>query len=280
MSCILRSTELSDAQTFWLRKAQIESFPSREKDQRLLRFSPLLDKDGLLRLDGRLRLAEDLSYDTRHPVILPKNHPVTRLVIVDAHEKLGHGTGTEHLLTELRSQFWIVKGRLMVRTVVENCPECRRKFLAKPVGQKMAPLPASRLTLPLRAFERIGTDFAGPFFTKQGRGKSRMKRYLCLFTCLATRAVHLEMAYSLDTDSFINAFIRMTARRGTPSYVISDNGTNFVGAEKEMREKINELDKEKIVKKTTQHHKIEWKFNPPSAPHFGGVFESMIKSAK
>ena len=246
----------------------------------MLRFSPLLDKDGLLRLDGRLRLVEDLSYDTRHPVILPKNHPVTRLVIVDAHEKLGHGTGTEHLLTELRSQFWIVKGRLMVRTVVENCPECRRKFLAKPVGQKMAPLPASRLTLPLRAFERIGTDFAGPFFTKQGRGKSRMKRYLCLFTCLATRAVHLKMAYSLDTDSFINAFIRMTARRGTPSYVISDNGTNFVGAEKEIREKINELDQEKIVKKTTQHHKIEWKFNPPSAPHFGGVFESMIKSAK
>ena len=144
----------------------------------------------------------------------------------------------------------------------------------------MAPLPASRLTLPLRAFERIGTDFAGPFFTKQGRGKSRMKRYLCLFTCLVTRAVHLEMAYSLDTDSFINAFIRMTARRGTPSYVISDNGTNFVGAEKEMREKINELDQEKMVKKTTQHHKIEWKFNPPSSPHFGGAFESMIKSAK
>jgi hypothetical protein len=67
----------------------------------------------------------------------------------------------------------------------------------------MAPLPTSRLTLPLRAFERIGTDFAGPFLTKQGQGKSRMKRYLCLFTCLAIRVVHLEMAYSLDTDSFI-----------------------------------------------------------------------------
>ena len=106
----------------------------------------------MLRLDGRVRLAEDLSYDTRHPVILPKNHPVNALVIVDAHEKLGHGTGTEHLLTELRSQFWIVKGRLMVRTVVENCPECRWKFLAKPVGQRMVPLHASR----------IGTDFAGP----------------------------------------------------------------------------------------------------------------------
>ena len=280
MSCILQSTELREAQTFWLRIAQLESFPCGKKDKCLLRFSPLSDKDGLLRLDGRLRLAEDLSYDSRHPVILPKNHPVTRLVIVDTHEKLGHSTGTEHLLAELRSQFWIVKERLMVRKVVENCPECRRRFLAKPVGQKMAPLPTSRLTLPLRAFERIGTDFAGPFLTKQGRGKYRAKRYLCLFTCLATRAVHLEIAYSLDTDSFINAFVRMTARRGTPSFVISDNGTNFVGAEKEMCQKIRELDHEKIAKKTTKHHTIEWKFNPPAAPHFGGVFESMIKSAK
>ena len=211
MSCVLRNSELSDAQTLWLRKAQLEGFPGKEKDKRLLRFSQLLDKDGLLRVDGRLRLAQDLLYDTRHPVILPKKHPVTRLVIIDAHEKLGHGTGTEHLLTELRSRFWIVKGTLMVRTEVESCPACRRQFLAKPVGQKMAPLPMSRLTLLLRAFERVGMDFAGPFFAKQGRGKSRMKRYLYLFTCLATRAVHLEIACSLYTDSFIHAFVQMTA---------------------------------------------------------------------
>ena len=72
----------------------------------------------------------------------------------------------------------------------------------------------------------------------------------------------------------------MTARRGTPSYVLSDNGTNFVAAEKEIGQKIRELDQDEIVKKTTRHHKIQWQFNPPSAPHCGGVFESMIKSAK
>ncbi len=144
----------------------------------------------------------------------------------------------------------------------------------------MAPLPTTRITLPLRSFDRIGTDFAGQFLTKQGRGKTRMKRYLCLFTCLATRAVHLEMAYALDTDSFINAFTRMTARGGTPSFVLSDNGTNFVGAEKEICQKVQELDKQKIVETTSQRQLIHWKFNPPSAPHFGGVFESMVKSAK
>ena len=130
----------------------------------------------------------------------------------------------------------------------------------------MAYLPTTRFTLPLRAFERIGTDYAGPFLTKQGRGETRVKRYLCLFTCLATRSVHLEMAYALDTNSFIDAFTRMTARRGTPSFILSDNGTNFVGAEKEIRQKIQELDKQKIVETTSQRRPIHWKFNPPSPP--------------
>ena len=145
----------------------------------------------------------------------------------------------------------------------------------------IAPLPEARLKLPFRAFERVGVDYGGPFLTRQGRRKAKAKRYLCLFTCLNTRAVHLEMAYSLDTDSFINAFIRMTARRGTPTYVVSDNGTNFVGAERELRELLEKFDQDKIINETTRpHHCIEWKFNPPSAPHFGGVFEAMIKSSK
>ena len=144
----------------------------------------------------------------------------------------------------------------------------------------MAPLPKSRLQQTMRAFERVSVDYGGPYLTKQGRGKTRAKRYLCLFTCLATRAVHLEMAYALDTDSFINAFSRMVARRGTPKYVLSDNGANFFGAERELRELVEALDQKKIASKTTREYGIEWKFNPPSAPHFGGVFEAMIKSAK
>ncbi len=85
----------------------------------------------------------------------------------------------------------------------------------------MAPLPEARLYL-LRAFDRIGIDYARPFLTKQGRGKTRAKFYLCLFTCLTTRAVDLDMSYSLDTTSFTNAFTHMTSRRGTPTYVITE----------------------------------------------------------
>ena len=159
-------------------------------------------------MDGRLHFADNLPYDTRHPILLPKNHPVTRLVIVDTHEGLGHGSGVEQVLTELRSRFWIVKGSRVVRNIVNACAECRRRFTTKIGGHMMAPLPKSGLQLPLRAFERVGVDYGGPYLTKQGRGKTRAKRYLCLFICLATRAVHLEMAWQYD--SFINAFTRMT----------------------------------------------------------------------
>ena len=113
----------------------------------------------------------------------------------------------------------------------------------------------------------------------QGRGKRRQKRYLCLFTCLSCRAVHLEIAFAMDTDSFLNAFYRMVNRRGLPKEIISDNGTNFVGAEKELRQLVQLLDQDRIMA-STSNRGVKWHFNPPYAPHFGGVHETMIKSAK
>ena len=106
--------------------------------------------------------------------------------------------------------------------------QCRRRK-ATSAKQIMAPLPELRTRKSLRAFSQTSVDFRGPFITKQGRGKTRQKGYLCLFTCLATRAVHLEVAFSLDTDSFLNAVFRMASRRGFPEDVVCDNGTNFVG---------------------------------------------------
>ena len=132
----------------------------------------------------------------------------------------------------------------------------------------MAPIPEIRLKLPMRAFTRTAVDYAGPFVTIQGRGKRRQKRYLCLFTCLASRAVHLEMAYGLDTNSFLNALYRMVNRRGLPQEMLSDNGGNFVGANKELRKLLMDLDKNKIIS-STANQGIKWHYNPPLAPHFG-----------
>ena len=131
----------------------------------------------------------------------------------------------------------------------------------------------------MRAFSKCRVDYAGPFLTKQGRGKVRQKRYLCLFTCVATRAVHLEMAWSLDTDSFLGTFTRMTNHRGVPLEVISDNGTNFVGANNELKELLTLLDQEKIKNNMTNKG-IKWKFNPPGASHFGEFYEALIKCSK
>ena len=116
---------------------------------------------------------------------------------------------------------------------------------------------------------RTAVDFGGPFVTIQGRGRQRQKHYLCLFICLASRAVHLEMAFGLDTDSFLRAFGRMRNRRGVPEEMISDNGTNFVGANQELRELTNKMCQNSKLKESLISQGIKWSFNPPSAPHFG-----------
>jgi hypothetical protein len=113
-------------------------------------------------MDGRLRLADELSYNTRHPILLPKEHVVTRLIIKDAHEKLGHVSGVEEVLTLLRSRFWIVKGRRAVRNIIESYAQCLRRFSVQTAEQKMAPLPRPRLQS-LRAFERVGVDLEAHF---------------------------------------------------------------------------------------------------------------------
>jgi len=158
-----------------------------------------------MRSDGQLKYAEFLPYDTRCPIILPKKNSVTRPIVKHNHKLRNHSTGTNHTLSFLSSRYWILAAR---EAIIEWKQECwtykRRK--AKNATQIMAPLPLNRLKTSLRAFTRCTVDFAGPFVAVQGRGKRREKRSLCLFTCLASRAVHLEMAFRLDVDSFLRAF--------------------------------------------------------------------------
>ena len=168
-------------------------------------------------------------------------------------------------------RFWIISGRELVREVERECNFCARRK-ARAGQQFMAPLPASRLKSPLQAFLRCAVDYAGPFIAIQGRGRKRAKRYLCLFTCLLSRAVHLEMAFSLDCDSFLNAFYRMSSRRGVPMEIISDNGSNFVAADRELKELL--VDNQTKFSHSLNEKSIKWTFNPPAAPHFGGVHES------
>ena len=142
----------------------------------------------------------------------------------------------------------------------------------------MADLPADRVTPGKPPFCTVGIDCFGPFLVK--RGRSHEKRYGCLFTCLSTRAVHIEMLSSLETDTFINALVRFSARRGTPESIRSDNGTNFVGAQRELSDAITKWNNSDGLKTHLLQKGIEWTFNPPSASHMGGVWERMIRSVR
>ena len=231
-------------------------------------------------MEGRLIYADYLPYDVRHPVIIPRGHRVSRLIVKHYHEKANHVAGTNFILAQLSQRFWLVAAREEIRSWENDCNECKKRK-TKLATKVMAPLPSVRLRFTFHPFDQSAVDYAGPFITVQGRGRARQKRWLCLFTCLATRAIHLEMAWALDTESFLNAFTRFTSRRGVPSEVTSDNGTNFVGAVNELRDLVSKLDQTDIQQRTNHlFNKVRWHFNPPLAPHFGRAHEAMIKSAK
>ena len=140
-------------------------------------------------------------------------------------------------------------------------------------------LPIERIT-PSRPFTFVGVDFAGPFELKGSkRAETKAKDYLSLFVCLATKAIHLEVVSSLSTPDFIACLRRFIARRGFPSNFYSDNGTNFVGTCNELR-RLFELPKREEVRNFVAHQNCVWNFIPPSSPHFGGLWEAGIKSAK
>lgn len=141
----------------------------------------------------------------------------------------------------------------------------------------MAPLPAHRLGPTTFPFLNTGVDYCGPFYIVVGRQSH--KRWICLFTCLVTRSVHLELASSLDTDSFLMAFQRFIDVRGAPSNVYSDNGTNFKAGRRELEEGADRIDYEKVHEDLAAR-RIDWSFSPPLSPHFGGAWERIVRSAK
>ncbi|XP_076044925.1 uncharacterized protein LOC143027525 [Oratosquilla oratoria] len=157
-----------------------------------------------------------------------------------------------------------------------DCMVCKRLY-ETPMHQRMSDLPPERCEPGGPAFRYVGVDLFGPFHVKVGR--SEMKRYGCLYTCFTTRAIHIEKLDSLQTDAFINGFVRFTARRVYPSKVWSDNCTNLVGARAELARSVRDLDRS-LIARETRRCGVEWSFNPPSASHHGGVWERMIRSVR
>ena len=253
------------------RKSNIKTYGS------LYKLDPFVDDDGILRVGGRLRRAS-LSDDMKFPIILPRNSHVTTLIVRYFHARTSHQSKTM-TLNEVRSNgFLIINGSVVVSSIISSCVKCK-KLRGAVQEQRMSDLPEDRLeTAP--PFTYCAVDYFGPFIVKDGR--KELKRYGVLFTCMASRAIHLETSNSLDTDSFINALRRFISRRGPIRQLRSDQGTNFVGARKELAQALSEMDQERIKAKLLEEQ-CDWfsfKMNVPAASHMGGVWERQIRTVR
>ena len=240
----------------------------------LRKLNPML-REGIVLLGGRLARAP-VNEKVRYPIILPANHHLTTLIIAWLHRKCGHA-GREYVLAQCRETYWIIHGRSAVRRVVSQCVLCKKRD-APVCQQQMAPLPMDRVTPGGHPFQHSGVDLFGPFAVKRGRGTA--VRYACLFTCLTSRAIHVEVVHSLDADSVILALQRFTARRGRVRVMRSDNGRNFVRAEKEIRENLQQWSESQQVQHHLRAEGIDWRFNPPYASAHGGVWERQIRTVR
>jgi len=272
----LTLAELKKAEHWILVRVQAEAFPEEisaykaNKDisprSKLKSLTPFM-RNGPILVGGRLSNS-DLKEEQKHPIVLPCRHKITKLIFTHVHHEL-----SQLLLSAMRQVYWPLKGHLLARYTVQRCIPCVR---AKPKFQipLMAPLPQQRVQCS-RPFSITGVDFGGLVMTRSGsRGRVNKKAWISLFICFATKAVHIEMVEDLTSQSFIAALRRFMALRGKPKKVWSDNGSNFVGARKESVTYLKNIEFGSV------EEGISWHFNPSSAPHFGGLWESAVKSAK
>lgn len=249
-----------------------------QKGSNLKNLNPFIDKEKLLREGGRLNHS-DFEYDQKYPIILPKNHLLAKLLITYEHRKLLHA-GLQALLANIRTRFWPIGGRNEVKRVLKNCIVC---FRVKPITMDtlLGQLPKQRIT-PCRPFLNVAVDYAGPFHIKVGlaRSKQLVKAYLCVFICLVTKALHLELVTDLTTKSFLNAFKRFVSRRGKSLHIYSDNGTTFVSANRELSNFLSQVQCQNSFYNFFTNEVINWHFIPPRSPPFGGIWESAIKAVK
>ncbi|XP_063964979.1 uncharacterized protein LOC135156433 [Lytechinus pictus] len=268
---ILKSIQNDQGLTERKKKRQIK------KASRLHGLDAFLDKDDILRVGGRIRRGDD-SYIRKHPAILPQSHHITEIIIRHCNALTAH-QGRGMTLNQIRENgFWVLGGSNRVSKLIRKCVICQK--LRSPTQiQKMSDLPSDRVT-EAPPFTYCGMDCFGPWMIKEGR--KDLKRYGLIFTCMASRAVHIETLNSLTTDSFIQAFRRFTALRGPVQQLRCDRGTNFVGAEAELKRAWHEMDHQKVKDCLLSDgcDYVHFIFNVPSASHMGGVWERQIRSIR
>ena len=286
---VLSLDELNQSMNLLVKLSQGESFPeevknlavgkSVSKKSNILSLTPFMD-EGLIRVGGRLKNSA-FCFNKKHPLVLSSKHHLTYLIFNHTHISLLH-CGAQLLLANVREQYWATSGKNLAKRIVRDCVIC---FKCKPYSPQriMGNLPEPRVTAN-PPFFHTGLDYAGPFLIKdrKGRGCKIQKCYLCIFVCLAVKAVHLELVTDLSTSLFLETFQRFIARRGKPSHVYSDNGRNFLGACNELKDlgRFLQSNCNLLAESSENSSGIKWHFIPAYAPHQGGLWEAGVKAAK
>ena len=247
----------------------------------LLALHPELDKEGLLRVGGRLRAA-NLQEDQKHPVILSSKDRYTRLLLQHHHKQMMHA-GPTAMLRQVGELFYISGARRLAREICQTCIICRRAA-ARLGPQLMGQLPPARVE-PDFVFHTTGLDYAGPYLLKEGyvRRPVVIKCWMAVFVCFCTKAVHLELVKDASAESLVACLSRFCSRRGLPHTIYSDNGSTMVGAKNELTKLYSILTTKKTQDSITSYllsQRVQWKLTPVKAPHFGGLWEAAVKSAK
>lgn len=279
----LTVTELRQAEIHVVRCSQSTSFyaeiqelvdpkKSRHRISIVKQLHLYLDNDKLLRCKGRIHNAA-IDECTKFPILLPNRHPITSLIVRDAHESVLH-SGENATITHIRQKYWIPRIRQCVKSILKKCVICK-KVIGRPY-----PLPETPPLVKYRLeesspFTVTGVDFSGALHVKPDNGGTT-KVYICLFTCATTRAIHLEVVQDLTEATFLQAFRRFCSRRSLPRLMVSDNGTTFHAAANQIRKLASsEFLHNHLGKKGT-----EWTFIPNRAPWFGGWWERLIGLTK
>lgn len=269
------------AETWVIREVQEEAFPNEVhalKQERplpvkskLRPLTPWLDELGVMRVGGRLAHAT-LTQEVKHPIVLPKEGNLVTLLVRENHLRHLHA-GTDWLHQHLREKYWILSSRQVIRAVIHRCVGCARQT-APFAQQQMAQLPEPRVNRQ-PPFTHVGVDFAGHLAFDEG--DEQVKGALLVFTCLTTRAIHLELTHSADAEDFILALKRMSNSKGTPSDLYSDNARTFKKAKQALQNPRAAINVEIWPHGLPM---IRWHFSTEAAPHTGGVWERMVQLVK
>jgi hypothetical protein len=278
----IEATDIQSSKSLWIKSVQRTEMPDveeailgKQKHCLVQQLGLFIDDDGIIRSESRYRLA-DLPYDTKYPKLLPKNCRFSRLWIIGIHLCWKH-SGEQHTLAEVRKEVWIPQGRQLVRGILSKCVGCKKRKGGAFELPEMPPWPAERMNAST-PFQYIGLDYLGPINVRVV-GETK-KMWVCLFTCMLVRAVHLEWLMDCSAIEFLHCLIRFISRRGVPELVVCDNGSQFrsVGTVSERVWSQIFLDDE-VVSFSAQRG-ITWKFITPLAPWQGGFYERLLGIVK